>query len=276
VNARAILRDGLPVLLLPQQVPAVSRHEIAFGTARRSRCLRGMAISDVCHFDGTVHGAGGRVCPFAVARDGYFSRLLAESSSTVFKTPSGWQCCCRGRDWPFILCLGGGRETLQKTFFFLAVCCRVALLHDRGPATILFFPRARTGTWFVALTKTWDIPLWPAMVCGRSRSALLPHFTDNLTEVIAGVLDHSSPECRCMVIGTSQKKEKKKELLNHKGHTKEHKRNTRALPTGITRRNTEKELRNVLESGEMNFVRVSFISKHPQGRGAGRLRFPKD
>ena len=122
--------------------------------------------------------SGGRV-PFAVARDGYFFKALAEVHPR-FHTPS--LAIVVQAIMAIILLLGGGAF---KDFFSLAIFAEW-LFYMIAASTIFVF-RIREPN-VVRPYKTWGYPLVPALFILAAAVLLYYTFTDNLRNSLAGVV----------------------------------------------------------------------------------------
>jgi basic amino acid/polyamine antiporter, APA family len=133
-------------------VPASAATEIAIGRWGAALVSVGMAISMLVTLNGSIM-SGGRV-PFAVARDGYFFKSLAEVHPR-FHTPSG-AIVVQGI-MAVILLLGGGSF---KDFFSLAIFAEW-LFYMLAASTIFVF-RVREPN-APRPYRAWGYPVVPAL-----------------------------------------------------------------------------------------------------------------
>jgi basic amino acid/polyamine antiporter, APA family len=159
------------------QVPASAATQIAIGRMGALLVSAGMAISMFVTLNGTIM-SGGRV-PFAVARDGYFFKALAEVHPR-FHTPS--LAIVVQAIMAIILLLGGGAF---KDFFSLAIFAEW-LFYMIAASTIFVF-RIREPN-VVRPYKTWGYPVVPALFIVAAAVLLYYTFTDNLRNSFAGVV----------------------------------------------------------------------------------------
>jgi basic amino acid/polyamine antiporter, APA family len=159
------------------QVPASAATQIAIGRMGALLVSAGMAISMFVTLNGTIM-SGGRV-PFAVARDGYFFKALAEVHPR-FHTPS--LAIVVQAVMAIILLLGGGAF---KDFFSLAIFAEW-LFYMIAASTIFVF-RVREPD-VVRPYKTWGYPIVPALFIVAAAVLLYYTFTDNLRNSFAGVV----------------------------------------------------------------------------------------
>jgi APA family basic amino acid/polyamine antiporter len=159
------------------QVPASAATQIAIGRVGALLVSAGMAISMFVTLNGTIM-SGGRV-PFAVARDGYFFKALAEVHPK-FHTPS--LAIVVQAIMAIILLLGGGAF---KDFFSLAIFAEW-LFYMIAASTIFVF-RVREPN-VVRPYKTWGYPVVPALFIVAAAILLYYTFTDNLRNSFAGAV----------------------------------------------------------------------------------------
>jgi basic amino acid/polyamine antiporter, APA family len=159
------------------QVPASAATQIAIGRLGALLVSAGMAISMFVTLNGTIM-SGGRV-PFAVARDGYFFKALADVHPK-FHTPSLAiivQCVMA-----IVLLLGGGAF---KDFFSLAIFAEW-LFYMIAASTIFVFRKREPNV--VRPYSTWGYPIVPALFIIAAAVLLFYTFTDNLRNSFAGVI----------------------------------------------------------------------------------------
>jgi APA family basic amino acid/polyamine antiporter len=145
-------------------VPASAATQIAIGRWGATLVSIGMAISMLVTLNGTIM-SGGRI-PFAVARDGYFFRALAEVHPR-FHTPS--IAIVVQAVMAIILLLGGGAF---KDFFSLAIFSE--WLFYMIAATTIFVFRVREPN-APRSYRAWGYPVVPAVFVAVS--AVLIYYT---------------------------------------------------------------------------------------------------
>jgi basic amino acid/polyamine antiporter, APA family len=155
-------------------VPASTATEIALGHAGALLVSAGMALSLLVTLNGTIM-SGGRI-PFAVARDGYFFKALAEVHPR-FHTPS-LALIVQAVMSILLLLVGGG----FKDFIELAIFAEW-LFYMLAASTIFVF-RAREPNAPRAY-RTWGYPLVPALFVVSAAVLLYYTFMDKL---------HTSPK----------------------------------------------------------------------------------
>jgi len=155
-------------------VPASSATQIAIGHLGALLVSAGMALSMFVTLNGTIM-SGGRI-PFAVARDGYFFRALAEVHPR-FHTPS-LALIVQAVMSILLLLVGGG----FKDFIELAIFAEW-LFYMLAASTIFVF-RAREPNAPRAY-RTWGYPLVPALFVVSAAVLLYYTFMDKL---------HTSPK----------------------------------------------------------------------------------
>jgi len=155
-------------------VPASTATEIALGHMGALLVSAGMALSLLVTLNGTIM-SGGRI-PFAVARDGYFFKALAEVHPR-FHTPS--LALIVQAVMSILLLLGGGGF---KDFIELAIFAEW-LFYMLAASTIFVF-RAREPNAHRPY-RTWGYPLVPALFVVSAAVLLYYTFMDKL---------HTSPK----------------------------------------------------------------------------------
>jgi basic amino acid/polyamine antiporter, APA family len=158
-------------------VPAAAATQIAIGRWGAILVSVGMAISMLVTLNGTIM-SGSRI-PFAVARDGYFFKALADVHPR-FHTPSA--AIVVQAVMAITLLLGGGAF---KDFFSLAIFAEW-LFYMIAVSTIFVFrirepnvPRAY---------RAWGYPVVPALFIVAATVLLYSTFTENLRNSFIGAL----------------------------------------------------------------------------------------
>jgi len=183
VGALYILVNAAVQYVLPVDTIAISQRPasdaiaVVLGPLGASIVSAGMALSMFVTLNGTIM-SGARV-PFAVARDRYFFRALADVHPR-FHTPSGAivvQCVLA-----ILLLLGGGNF---RQFFSLAIFAEW-LFYMISSSTVFVFrkrdPNARRPY------HVWGYPVVPALFVAASAVLLYYTFTDNLRNSSLGLL----------------------------------------------------------------------------------------
>ena len=183
VGALYILVNAAVQYVLPVDTIAISQRPasdaiaVVLGPLGASIVSAGMALSMFVTLNGTIM-SGARV-PFAVARDGYFFRALADVHPR-FHTPSGAivvQCVLA-----ILLLLGGGNF---RQFFSLAIFAEWLFYMISGSTVFVFRkrdPNARRPY------HVWGYPVVPALFVAASAVLLYYTFTDNLRNSSLGLL----------------------------------------------------------------------------------------
>jgi len=159
------------------KVPASVATEIAIGSLGAGLVTAGMAFSMFVTLNGTIM-SGGRV-PFAVARDGYFFKALAEVHPR-FHTPA--LALVVQAIMAIALLLVGGAF---KDFFSLAIFAEW-LFYMIAASTIFIFRHREPDT--PRPYKTWGYPVVPGLFIVAAAVLLYYTFTDNLRNSIAGTI----------------------------------------------------------------------------------------
>jgi APA family basic amino acid/polyamine antiporter len=177
MGMNAAIQYTMPASAIAQsQVPASEATQLAIGRWGAVLVSIGMALSMLVTLNGTIM-SGGRV-PFAVARDGYFFRALAEVHPR-FHTP-GLALIIQAVIAIVLLVVGGAFREL----FSLAIFAEW-LFYMIAASTIFIFRRRETG---VAKTyRTWGYPVVPALFIMAAAVLLYFTFTDNLRNSITGL-----------------------------------------------------------------------------------------
>ena len=157
--------------------PAALAMSLAVGSWGGALVAAGMALSMLVTLNGTIM-SGARV-PFAVARDGYFFRALAEvhprfhSPSTAIIVQALLSCA-------LLLVAQTFRE-----LFSLAIFAEW-LFYMVGTSTVFVFRRREPNA--LRPYRTWGYPVVPAVFVLASAALLYYTFTDNLRDSFVGTL----------------------------------------------------------------------------------------
>jgi basic amino acid/polyamine antiporter, APA family len=158
-------------------VPASAAAQIAIGRLGAMLVSVGMGISMLVTLNGTIM-SGGRI-PFAVARDGYFFKSLADVHPR-FHTPSA--AIVVQAVMAVILLLGGGAF---KDFFSLAIFAEW-LFYMIAASTIFVFrvrePNANRPY------RSWGYPVVPALFILAAAVLLYFTYTENIRNSLIGTL----------------------------------------------------------------------------------------
>jgi APA family basic amino acid/polyamine antiporter len=183
VGALYILVNAAVQYVLPAATVAVSERPasdavaLVLGRAGASLVSAGMAVSMLVTLNGTIM-SGARV-PFAMARDGYFFKAIAEVHPR-FHTPS--VAIVAQAVLAIVLLLFGGSF---RQFFSLAIFAEW-LFYMIASSTVFVFrvrePQAERPY------RVWGYPLVPAVFIAASTLLLYYTFTDNLRNSIAGTV----------------------------------------------------------------------------------------
>ncbi|HEX7286000.1 MAG TPA: amino acid permease [Candidatus Angelobacter sp.] len=158
-------------------VPGSAATQIAIGRAGALLVTAGMALSMLVTLNGTIM-SGGRI-PFAVARDGYFFKALAEVHPR-FHTPS--LAIVVQAVMAIILLLVGGKF---KDLFSLAIFAEW-LFYMIAASTIFIFRWREPDV--PRPYKAWGYPVVPALFIVAAAVLLYYTFTDNLRNSFLGTL----------------------------------------------------------------------------------------
>jgi APA family basic amino acid/polyamine antiporter len=159
------------------KVPASLATQIAIGAGGAALVSAGMALSMLVTLNGTIM-SGGRV-PFAVARDGYFFKALAEVHPR-FHTPS-LALVVQAMMAILLLLVGGAFKDLfslaiyAEWLFYMIAASTIFVFRVRDPNT----PRPY---------RTWGYPVVPALFIVAATVLLYYTFTDNVRNSLAGTL----------------------------------------------------------------------------------------
>ena len=158
-------------------VPAAAATEIAVGRWGAVLVSMGMGLSMLVTLNGTIM-SGSRI-PFAVARDGYFFKALADVHPR-FHTPSA--AIVVQAVMAIILLLGGGAF---KDFFSLAIFAEW-LFYMIAASTIFVFRRREPKAELPY--KAWGYPVVPALFVAASAVLLYFSFMENRRNSAIGTL----------------------------------------------------------------------------------------
>ncbi len=157
--------------------PASDAVSLVLGSAGARLVAAGMALSMLVTLNGTIM-SGARV-PFAVARDGYFFRILGEVHPR-FRTPSV-ALIFQAALAVILLLLGGS----FRQFFSLAIFAEWLFYMIAG-STVFIFRRREPDA--VRSYRVWGYPFVPALFIAASAILLYFTFTENLRYSIWGSL----------------------------------------------------------------------------------------
>jgi APA family basic amino acid/polyamine antiporter len=183
VGALYILVNAAVQYVLPAAAVAASERPasdavaLVLGRAGASLVSAGMAVSMLVTLNGTIM-SGARV-PFAMARDGYFFKTIAEVHPR-FRTPSVAivvQCVLATA----LLLLGGS----FRQFFSLAIFAEWMFYMIAG-STVFVFRRREPN--LERPYRVWGYPVVPAVFVLVSAALLYYTFTDNLKSSAGGCL----------------------------------------------------------------------------------------
>jgi basic amino acid/polyamine antiporter, APA family len=181
VGALYVLVNAAVQYVLPAAAVAASERPasdavaLVLGRAGAGLVSAGMAISMLVTLNGSIM-SGARV-PFAMARDGYFFKAIAEVHPR-FRTPSIaiiLQCVLA----VILLLLGGN----FRQFFSLAIFAEWLFYMITGSTVFVFRRREPKAD---RPYKVWGYPVVPALFIVVSAVLLYYTFTDNLKSSIAG------------------------------------------------------------------------------------------
>lgn len=183
VGALYILVNAAVQYVLPAAAVAASERPasdavaLVLGRAGASLVSAGMAVSMLVTLNGTIM-SGARV-PFAMARDGYFFKAIAEVHPR-FHTPS--VAIVVQAVLAIVLLLLGGNF---RQFFSLAIFAEWLFYMIAGSTVFVFRirePQAQRPY------RVWGYPLVPAVFVAVSAVLLYYTFTDNLRNSMAGTV----------------------------------------------------------------------------------------
>src|SRR5215471_14012294 len=159
------------------ETPGSDATQLAIGAWGAALVSAGMALSMLVTLNGTIM-SGGRI-PYAVARDGYFFRALAEVHPR-FHTPS-LALIIQALVAIFLLLVGGAFRELfslaifAEWLFYMIASSTIFVFRHREPDK----PRPY---------RTWGYPVVPALFIVAAAILLYYTFTDNLKNSIAGTI----------------------------------------------------------------------------------------
>jgi basic amino acid/polyamine antiporter, APA family len=183
VGALYILVNAAVQYVLPaaavagSERPASDAVALVLGRAGASLVSAGMAVSMLVTLNGTIM-SGARV-PFAMARDGYFFKTIAEVHPR-FRTP--WVAIVVQCALAIILLLLGGSF---RQFFSLAIFAEWMFYMIAG-STVFVFRRREPN--LERPYRVWGYPVIPAVFVLVSTALLYYTFTDNLKSSAGGCL----------------------------------------------------------------------------------------
>ncbi len=156
--------------------PASEATAVAVGAWGAAIVSAGMALSILVALNGTIM-SGARV-PFAMARDGYFFRAMAEVHPR-FHTPSVALMVQLGLSIVLLLFAGNFRQLFSlaifaEWLFYLVSTTTVFVLRQREPDA----PRPY---------RTWGYPMVPAMFVAAAAVLLYYTFTENIRNSVWGL-----------------------------------------------------------------------------------------
>jgi len=157
--------------------PASEATAVAIGALGAAIVSAGMALSMLVALNGTIM-SGARV-PFAMARDGYFFRAMADVHP-VFHTPSVALVVQLALSISLLLFAGSFRELFSlaifaEWLFYMIATSTVFVLRRKEPNT----PRPY---------RTWGYPFVPALFVAAAAVLLYYTFTENLRNSAWGVV----------------------------------------------------------------------------------------
>jgi len=174
----AAVQYAMPATDIAQaQRPAALAMSLAVGNWGGALVAAGMALSMLVTVNGTIM-SGARV-PFAVARDGYFFRILADVHPR-FHSPSAAIIVQAVLSCALLLVAQTFRELFSlaifaEWLFYMVATSTVFVFRVREPNA----PRPY---------RTWGYPVVPALFLLASAVLLYYTFTDNLRDSLAGTL----------------------------------------------------------------------------------------
>jgi APA family basic amino acid/polyamine antiporter len=183
VGALYILVNAAVQYVLPAAAVAASERPasdavaLVLGRAGASLVSAGMAVSMLVTLNGTIM-SGARV-PFAMARDGYFFKAIAEVHPR-FRTP--WVALAVQCGLAIALLLLGGSF---RQFFSLAIFAEWMFYMIAG-STVFVFRRREPN--LERPYRVWGYPVVPAVFVLVSAALLYYTFTDNLKSSAGGCL----------------------------------------------------------------------------------------
>jgi APA family basic amino acid/polyamine antiporter len=183
VGALYILVNAAVQYVLPaaavagSERPASDAVALVLGRAGASLVSAGMAVSMLVTLNGTIM-SGARV-PFAMARDGYFFKTIAEVHPR-FRTP--WVAIIVQCGLAITLLLLGGSF---RQFFSLAIFAEWMFYMIAG-STVFVFRRREPS--LERPYRVWGYPVVPAVFVLVSAALLYYTFTDNLKSSAGGCL----------------------------------------------------------------------------------------
>jgi APA family basic amino acid/polyamine antiporter len=157
--------------------PASEATRLAIGSLGGLIVSAGMALSMLVGLNGTIM-SGGRV-PFAVARDGYFFRALAEVHP-VFRTPGNALIVQAVLSCILLLLVSKFQQLFSIAIFAEWLFYMIA-------ASTIFIFRRRIPNAHRAY-RTWGYPVVPAVFIAASAFLLYSSFAGNLRQSVIGTV----------------------------------------------------------------------------------------
>ena len=178
IGVNGAVQYSMPASLVAgAAVPAAASTEIAIGVMGGLLVSFAMGLSMLVTLNGTIM-SGGRI-PFAVARDGYFFKALAEVHPR-FHTPS--TAIVAQMMLAIVLLLAGGAF---KDFLELAIFSEW-LFYMIAASTIFVFRKREPNT--PRPYRTWGYPVVPALFVVAAAVLLYYTFLDKLHHSLVGTL----------------------------------------------------------------------------------------
>jgi APA family basic amino acid/polyamine antiporter len=178
IGVNAAVQYAMPAAqVAASAVPASDAAKIGLGHLGTTLVLAGMALSMLVTLNGSIM-SGSRI-PFAVARDGYFFKALADVHPK-FHTPS--LAIIVQAIMAITLLLGGGAF---KDFFSLTIFAEW-VFYMIAASTIFVFRRREPNA--ARPYSVWGYPFVPALFVIVSALLIYYTFTDNLRNSFIGVL----------------------------------------------------------------------------------------
>jgi APA family basic amino acid/polyamine antiporter len=178
MGMNAAVQYAMPAsLVAAAAVPASAATQISIGILGAALVALGMVLSMLVTLNGTIM-SGGRI-PFAVARDGYFFKTLAQVHPR-FHTPAA-AIVVQALLAIALLVVGGAFKDLfslaifAEWLFYMIAASTIFVFRIREPQA----PRSY---------RTWGYPVVPALFILAATVLLYYTFTDNIRNSIAGVL----------------------------------------------------------------------------------------
>jgi len=178
MGMNAAVQYAMPAsLVAAAAAPASAATQISIGLLGAALVALGMVLSMLVTLNGTIM-SGGRI-PFAVARDGYFFKTLAQVHPR-FHTPSA-AIVVQALLASVLLVVGGAFKDLfslaifAEWLFYMIAASTIFVFRIREPHA----PRSY---------RTWGYPVVPALFILAAAVLLYYTFTDNIRNSIVGTL----------------------------------------------------------------------------------------